>query len=741
MRREHSTQTPRPRPSGAVGLCLGVVIALLVAATPSSAQDAGSYGYFRTLEGSASVLPVGADQAAELAVNQPILTGDRILVDAGSRLEVVLPDTSRLRLDGGADLTLSALANSGDEASDTTQLTLTDGLIQLVVPEAVQTETRIDTGNATAYVREPGTYRIEARGVRSTEVTVRQGSLEVLTRRGSSLVRQGDAIRIEGDDWPQETLVDAGPEAALERWGDQLEAEIARAQVPSAVDDGLAYAAEPLDQYGDWMDVNGRTAWRPRVSAGWSPYSDGRWAYTPSGLTWVSYESWGWLPYHYGAWDLVPYYGWVWYPGSVYAPAWVYWYWGPSYVGWCPIGFYTSFYGPRYARFGLAFRWGDYGWIGGDWGLYNHWNFVPTRYFGARDLDRRVHNGAWITREHGRVAMQRGLLTTDTTALTRSDLHNPEHAVQVITDRAAETRPGTTTGGNLPDATAFVARRDTLGGALEHQIFTRDSQHRVIAPPTRAVASRPQGQRASSVSVTPGSGVRSPAGESFAPVDVTDGGGRTAVGVSGTASTWRGSDRRVVRGGVSGGTVSIVKPTLPNRQPRAARPPIGTTDEALAPNVTLPRNNAELARPVLDRPLLNRPQIQRPVVPERGNSPLTTVTPNNWRTGGASVRTVPVPGGVSAPSSDRVPVVRRVIDGMRSIAPVPGGSRVTGRSLSPGSGPSAPSRSVTPHTVSPRPAPHSSSAVQGRASNRSSSSSPHGAAHGRAAASRSRGHR
>ena len=39
-----------------------------------------------------------------------------------------------------------------------------------------------------------------------------------------------------------------------------------------------------------------------------------------------------------------------------------YWYWGESYVGWCPTGYYTHFYGNRYG----GFRHGVYGWAGGD---------------------------------------------------------------------------------------------------------------------------------------------------------------------------------------------------------------------------------------------------------------------------------------------------------------------------------------------------------------------------------------
>ena len=53
-----------------------------------------------------------------------------------------------------------------------------------------------------------------------------------------------------------------------------------------------------------------------------------------------SYESdweWGWAPFHYGRWYLDQGYGWVWIPGSAWAPAWVSWRYGGGYVGWAPL--------------------------------------------------------------------------------------------------------------------------------------------------------------------------------------------------------------------------------------------------------------------------------------------------------------------------------------------------------------------------------------------------------------------
>ena len=108
-------------------------------------------------------------------------------------------------------------------------------------------------------------------------------------------------------------------------------------QGPS-IDDFRGDAA--LSSNGEWIDTpEYGTVWRPaNVDENWRPYYAGRWAYTTSGWAWMSDEPFGWAVYHYGRWAFEPGAGWVWLPGSVWAPAWVSWRWGDGYAGWCPLG-------------------------------------------------------------------------------------------------------------------------------------------------------------------------------------------------------------------------------------------------------------------------------------------------------------------------------------------------------------------------------------------------------------------
>ena len=96
---------------------------------------------------------------------------------------------------------------------------------------------------------------------------------------------------------------------------------------------------DALAPYGEWVDVGDYgSCWHPTgVDADWAPYTDGYWAYTDAGWTWVSYEDFGGIVYHYGRWMRVEGEGWCWAPDYEWAPAWVSWRSNDDYVGWAPL--------------------------------------------------------------------------------------------------------------------------------------------------------------------------------------------------------------------------------------------------------------------------------------------------------------------------------------------------------------------------------------------------------------------
>jgi hypothetical protein len=108
-----------------------------------------------------------------------------------------------------------------------------------------------------------------------------------------------------------------------------------------AADVSIDFFYNNLEGSGQWVEVaDYGYCWQPSVAVSnrnWRPYSDGYWAYTDVGWTWVSYEDFGWATYHYGRWSHLQDHGWVWVPGYEWGPAWVSWRTGGDQIGWAPL--------------------------------------------------------------------------------------------------------------------------------------------------------------------------------------------------------------------------------------------------------------------------------------------------------------------------------------------------------------------------------------------------------------------
>jgi hypothetical protein len=439
---------------------LGLAIALiLLTVTPSAADE--TYGYIRTVEGDADLISVDSQPAIEASANYPVQVGDRIRVSPGGRLEVQIPDGSLLRFAENSELRFGRLAESFQSDEDRNHLQLHQGRLQidLLKDPLDHRSFRIDTANTSLFLLSSGSYRLFTDGKNWTEVTVRRGYAEVVTDTTEYFVVAGQQALIDGGSSPRVTTQAAPPLDELERWGQHLEAEAetVEAQIPyrrGYVSETLGYAAVPLNRHGTWTRYRGSTVWRPRVPRGWRPYHSGWWIYTPAGMTWISTEPWGWVTYHYGSWGYTGIDGWAWHPGSRYTPGAVYWYWGPSHVGWIPTGYYPPYLNSGYC--GMP----PYGHFGGMRGPSHYpvatpysaplarqagsdWTFSPYEKLGYRDSHRFLKTGRELQNEGVWAAeVPRGIITTDTRGLTPNLWSDPGRIRNTLErPRAAVSRP------------------------------------------------------------------------------------------------------------------------------------------------------------------------------------------------------------------------------------------------------------------------------------------------------------
>jgi hypothetical protein len=453
--------TQRIRAASARLAAAGGLLLALAPALPAQ-EGEGGYAYLRTVEGYADHA-LAEGETFQAAINYPVVPGDRLTLAPGARIEVILPDGSAVRAAEEADLRFVEVAGTLDHDGRITRVELEHGELQVVRPEWSGPEAvELALGGARVVLAAPGSYRVGADGYGSSRVTVREGWAEVSTPRGSRDVRPGETAWVSEGAWTVE-LARAEARDELEWWGASLDRDVQQAAGSSAVDPQLAYAAAPLAGHGEWVDVSGYRAWRPWVEVGWRPYVSGYWAWTPSGMAWVASEPWGWLTHHYGLWESVPGHGWVWVPGRVYSPAWVYWYWGPTHVAWVPAGYYASVY----ASWDYQPAWGVYGWVSGGWSHYHDWVFCSIDQFGYGRHHGRFELGREVARRFDDRPVPRGVLATDTRPLT----HGGGSGRSTLGDRLAAVRQRVE-GERSEDLTSFVARRPEAASKAT-RLFTR----------------------------------------------------------------------------------------------------------------------------------------------------------------------------------------------------------------------------------------------------------------------------
>ena len=336
----------------AKSLFLAVLVATcgLALADPPSRVARLSY-----VSGQASFLAGGVNDWSHVAVNRPLVTGDRLWVDRGARAELQL-GSSAVRLGPSSSF---ALLNLDDR---TAQFELSEGSMMIRVRRLDSGEVvEVDTPNLAYLIRRPGSYRVEVEpDGSSTLVAARTGLAEVYGEGRAFLTSERLGYRFYGTSLRDYDTFAFGQADDLERFAATRDRALDVSASRRYVSPELI-GSDDLDRNGAWR----RTAdlgyvWIPaRVSSDWAPYRDGNWAWVePWGWTWIDDAPWGFATSHYGRWARVDN-RWAWVPGPasnrpVYAPALVAFVGGDSMnaggraVAWFPLG-PREVYRPSYA--------------------------------------------------------------------------------------------------------------------------------------------------------------------------------------------------------------------------------------------------------------------------------------------------------------------------------------------------------------------------------------------------------
>lgn len=275
---------------------------------------------------------------------------DEISTEYASRAVIQFIDGSMIKLDENTKIDF--LKIGGDEKSFSFLVRVFSGKIYADISDDEtfqEREFRVDTKDATVFLLSAGRYTVDVLDYLSKVKTI-AGLAEVSLENGSKLVRSGEFADVDGS--AKSVVVrnfntfymDDFTRWATSTYNRQL------AESSQYVPDQIKHYVSDLDENGSWYydtEVE-RYVWRPAIiSVDWTPYTNGYWAYSPYGSTWVSSYSWGWAPFHYGSWYFSASLGWCWNPGYYYSPAWVSWSCWDGYIGWYPYSHYHHHHGHR----------------------------------------------------------------------------------------------------------------------------------------------------------------------------------------------------------------------------------------------------------------------------------------------------------------------------------------------------------------------------------------------------------
>jgi hypothetical protein len=278
----------------------------------------------------------------EGTVNLPVVQGDKLGTREG-RAEIHFGNKNYLRID---DFTQIDFVSLPQRDGDAVSLHLLSGNIYLRI-NFLEWERgfEVHSPDGSFYVLEEGLYRFEVRDNRETVAYAAEGSFEAAGKEGSELIHSGESlIAADGYFTSGPNYSYASYEDSFAEWNRGRDLFHNRYVSSSYLPEELNEYEGELAYYGQWVyERPYGYVWVPDVyHYTWRPYYNGRWVWYPiCGWTWVSYEPWGWCVSHYGRWHWRGGLGWYWIPTRYWSPAWVYWYSGYDYIGWCPLSYYN----------------------------------------------------------------------------------------------------------------------------------------------------------------------------------------------------------------------------------------------------------------------------------------------------------------------------------------------------------------------------------------------------------------
>jgi hypothetical protein len=296
----------------------GLVLSLF--SIPSFADSQARIVRLSTVDGNVQI-DRNTGQGFERAfVNLPVTQGTKLWIKGEGRAEIEFEDGSTLRIasDTQVEFPQLSLLDSGSKAST---VSVPVGIAYINFAGTKDDQLTLMFGREKVAFNRAAHLRLDAeRG--TAGLAVFKGDVQVEGPAGTLTVvkNQTATFDLSRDD-KGSVAKDIEPQA-FDAW-DKSQDQYHQRYTMTASNSVSPYAFGNTDMayYGSFSNVPGYgMMWQPFfVGAGWDPFMDGAWAFSPGmGYGWVSAYPWGWTPYHYGSWTYIPTRGWGWQPGGAW---------------------------------------------------------------------------------------------------------------------------------------------------------------------------------------------------------------------------------------------------------------------------------------------------------------------------------------------------------------------------------------------------------------------------------------
>jgi hypothetical protein len=295
----------------------------------------------------------------------PFGLDDALYSDENAKAEFIIPNNTWVRSGGSTQIQIINLKR------DVTEVDMASGIA------------RFYNRNENGVIKVTTAFGYVIAGRDTTfDLYVGDESVEVIALRGrADFIHAGDQARYKVNsgsavvaDSSKVTSIAANVDTEWDDWNVQRDqvwqkwlaasGESARYLPPTLRDEGHV-----LEENGRWEEVwyegGNRRFWRPtNISAGWSPFTAGRWTDYHGDNTWIPDEQFGYVTHHYGNWIYTSN-SWYWAPpvakiqvgvgpslaiGIGWYPGRVGWIHSGIDIGWVPLAWNEPYYAHR--------RWG-----------------------------------------------------------------------------------------------------------------------------------------------------------------------------------------------------------------------------------------------------------------------------------------------------------------------------------------------------------------------------------------------